>query len=99
MCSNAGKMVSIENGPNIASPPSRRARRRSGTVWVVWADGMGDGRGKLTAFVGEVSAAPAEAATRGRPSYAADRKSVAWGKGVSVRVGLGGRRSVKKKKQ
>src|SRR3546814_3388639 len=71
MCSNAGKMVSIENGPNIASPPSRRARRRSGTVWVVWADGMGDGRGKLTAFVGEVSAAPAEAATRGRPSYAA----------------------------
>src|SRR3546814_14747287 len=37
----------------------------------VWADGMGDGRGKLTAFVGEVSAAPAGAATRGRPSYAA----------------------------
>src|SRR5690349_17158236 len=30
ICGNAGKMVSIENGPNIASPPSSRARRRSG---------------------------------------------------------------------
>src|SRR3546814_5274065 len=71
MCSNAGKIVSIENGPNMASPPSRKARRRSGMVGGVWADGMGDGRGKLTAFVGAVSAAPAGAATRGRPSYAA----------------------------
>src|SRR3546814_6763389 len=73
MCSNAGKIVSIENGPNMASPPSRKARRRSGMVGGVWADGMGDGRGKLTAFVGAVSAAPAGAATRGRPSYAACR--------------------------
>src|SRR3546814_4946200 len=71
MCSNAGKIVSIENGPNRASPPSRKARRRSGMVGGVWADGMGDGRGKLTAFVGAVSAAPAGAATRGPPSYAA----------------------------
>src|SRR3546814_19120374 len=30
---------------------------------------------------------------------ARDRKSVVWGKGVSVRVGLGGRRLIKKKKQ
>src|SRR3546814_20049632 len=29
---------------------------------------------------------------------AADRKSVVWGKGVSVRVELGGRRTIKKKK-
>jgi len=29
MCSNAGKMVSIENGPNIARPPSSKARERS----------------------------------------------------------------------
>src|SRR3546814_20900576 len=47
MCSNAGKIVSIENGPNIASPPSRKARRRSGMVWVDWAAGMGNGRGMI----------------------------------------------------
>src|SRR3546814_20222198 len=34
-----------------------------------------------------------------RPVSGGDRKSVVWGKSVSVRVGLGGRRVVKKKKQ
>src|SRR5690606_18068734 len=60
--SKAGKMVSIENGPNIARPPSRKARRRSGT-----ADGgdvvMGDEQGK-----GEPPGSPSG---NGRPSYAA----------------------------
>src|SRR3546814_11574318 len=39
---------------------------------------------------------------RGRRRHhdgAEDRKSVVWGKSVSVRVGLGGRRIIKKKKQ
>src|SRR3546814_17373796 len=33
------------------------------------------------------------------PAPGADRKSVVWGKSVSVRVDLGGRRIIKKKKQ
>ncbi|GAB3317314.1 hypothetical protein GCM10027564_28070 [Luteimonas notoginsengisoli] len=44
MWSKAGKIVSIENGPNIASPPSSKARRRSGTVGVGWGVGMGEAR-------------------------------------------------------
>ena len=28
ICGNAGKMVSMENGPNIDSPPSSNAKRR-----------------------------------------------------------------------
>src|SRR3546814_13341902 len=35
---------------------------------------------------------------RRHPSGAPDRKSVVWGKSVSVRVDLGGRRIIKKKK-
>src|SRR3546814_14102807 len=33
-----------------------------------------------------------------RPDVVEDRKSVVWGKRVSVRVDLGGRRTIKKKK-
>src|SRR3546814_14706323 len=37
--------------------------------------------------------------TRVQVDQARDRKSVVWGKGVAVRVDLGGRRSIKKKKK
>src|SRR3546814_16924111 len=39
-----------------------------------------------------------DAEGRGRAQNRRDRKSVVWGKRVSVRVNIGGRRSIKKKK-
>src|SRR3546814_13283447 len=35
----------------------------------------------------------------GHPAFHGDRKSVVWGKSVSVRVDLGGRRIIKKKRK
>src|SRR3546814_11779577 len=66
-------------------------------------------RARMTAAVGEHKSAhglplyvperETELLAARREAAAEDRKSVVWGKRVSVRVDLGGRRNVKKKKQ
>ncbi|GGD38186.1 hypothetical protein GCM10007235_07960 [Pseudoxanthomonas indica] len=63
----AGKMVSIENGPNIANPPSNRARRRceSGLLGAVMGGSIrmaGKGRGGGEALL-ERQNGPARALT------------------------------------
>src|SRR3546814_15614864 len=49
-------------------------------------------------LLGEVGGADADADAEGAAGEE-DRKSVVWGKSVSVRVDLGGRRIIKKKKK
>src|SRR3546814_16397429 len=57
-----------------------------------------DWHGALSSFIAESDRAPDLFASF-MPEVRADRKSVVWGKSVSVRVGVGGPLIIKKKKK
>src|SRR3546814_11825402 len=73
--------------------------------WLVELAGSGDPALVTGKFLPAGDRIETSDAARGEMRFAvvkdgelqADRKSVVWGKGVSVRVDLGGRRSIKKK--
>src|SRR3546814_16063178 len=92
---------------DLAVPPGRTATgtvdrvmiRATGDSWVQVRDAQGAALFTRVLREGDVYRVPEQSGLRLATGNAGDRKSVVSGKRVSVRVDLGGRRIIKKKKK